>query len=424
MAHIRTHTDGRTNKYEVVWSIHKGKNSDGSPRRKFHSQSFRTKEQAEAFERQKEDEAAIHSPLLNPKGGRQTVGHWAEAWFKDYTGTVKPSTATKCRGLLDASVLPEFESREIRKVSTSEIQGWLRSIESTRTGRGGKPISPPTIKHHYLVLRSVLNYAAANGAIAANPAAAVRLPTYRSRNAAPPRHNYLDIREVQKLAAEFPDPYNLLVEFLAFTGLRVAEAAGLNIEDLDFSRDDPVHVHRTRTKVKVQKNDESAKREAQWVEGTTKNGESRWAPLPGPLAVRIQAYLADRPNSEPDAPLWPGRRISGKTRYGYNKSEIDWTQPWNPGLFYRRQFKPTVRATDGIPDALRLHDLRHSFASICASNQVPAAQIAEWLGHRSEIVTRTIYTHLFKDDTKKYGARLSAAYLSNSTEVISLHQIN
>ena len=87
-------------------------------------------------------------------------------------------------------------------------------------------------------------------------------------------------------------------------------------------------------------------------------------------------------------------------------------------MFYRSVFKPTVRRTKGIPDALRQHDLRHTFASVCARSGIPAAQIAAWMGHGNEVVTRTIYTHLFADDTTRYTDALDLAFSGGGATVL------
>ena len=83
-----------------------------------------------------------------------------------------------------------------------------------------------------------------------------------------------------------------------------------------------------------------------------------------------------------------------------NRAEVTWDEPCNPVVFYKALFKPTVLATPTIPNALRQHDLRHTFASIMADKGQPAARIAQWMGHADEVVTRAIYIGLFdpKDD--------------------------
>jgi integrase len=159
-----------------------------------------------------------------------------------------------------------------------------------------------------------------------------------------------------------------------------------------------VYVERTRTKVKEG-----------WREHTTKNGEPRQVPIPAALTQDLRTYVGQHPHADqPTAPFWPGRKIVRRTRHG-SVSALDYDAPWSPGVFYKRWFKPAV-ADAALTPSLRLHDLRHSFASICASAGIPAAQVAEWMGHGNEVVTRTIYTHLFKDDTTRHADALSAAF--------------
>ena len=43
---------------------------------------------------------------------------------------------------------------------------------------------------------------------------------------------------------------------------------------------------------------------------------------------------------------------------------------------------------------MRLHDLRHSCASLLLANGVSLKQIQEWLGHSDFAITANIYAHL------------------------------
>jgi integrase len=69
-----------------------------------------------------------------------------------------------------------------------------------------------------------------------------------------------------------------MVLFLAFTGVRTAEFAGLNVVDLHLGRAPYVSVERTRKKTG-----------GRWVEDTSKSVKSRRrVPLPAELAMRLQ----------------------------------------------------------------------------------------------------------------------------------------
>jgi integrase len=392
MAHVAEAPNGKG--WECRWSFP----DPGNPsKRKFQKQRFRLKEQARAKAREIEERQA-QGLIVDHRAGKESLEAWANRWHTEYARTVKPSTAKKCRGLLDTTVIPRLGHLRVRDVRTSTVSDWLDWIESSRTSRDRKGnISPATIKHHYLVLRNVLRYAAREGAISFNPAEGVRLPTDRSRGRTKREPRFLTVEQVAHLAGHMPYPYGLLVQFLAFTGLRVGECAGLNIEDVDLGAN-CVRVRRTRTKVK-----------GGWDVHTPKSGKTRSTPLPVGLARALREYVDQHPHAnDPTAPFWPGRKIVARSKGG-NTGGLDYDQPWNRNSFYRRHFHPALKAA-ALPADVTMHDLRHTFASICASNGIPAAQVAEWMGHSNEIVTRTIYTHLFKEDTTRHESALSAAF--------------
>lgn len=56
----------------------------------------------------------------------------------------------------------------------------------------------------------------------------------------------------------------------------------------------------------------------------------------------------------------------------------------------KKRWKPTVR----------VHDLRHTFASMRAAEGVPPHVLKEWLGHASITTTMDVYTHVYQDDPR------------------------
>lgn len=83
--------------------------------------------------------------------------------------------------------------------------------------------------------------------------------------------------------------------------------------------------------------------------------------------------------------------------------------PWESGTFYRCRFQPALAAA-GLPSGaggVRFHDLRHTFASLAASRGVPSAQVAQWMGHASDVITREVYTHLFTADADRAAAAMA-----------------
>jgi integrase len=208
------------------------------------------------------------------------------------------------------------------------------------------------------------------------------------------RAPFLSPEQVEALAhvLDGHPPYGLLIRFIAYTGLRAGEVAGLNVGDVLLGR---VQVHRTRDKVR-----------GGWREGTPKSEAStRLVPLPPWLREELGRYLAnEHPNgSDAASPLWPGRH-----RYPdlLTKGTLDWSEPWERDCFYRSAFKPALLRA-GLPASVRLHDLRHTYASICASAGIPPYRVAAYLGHAQVTTTLSIYTHLFDADSTDDMDRLA-----------------
>lgn len=81
---------------------------------------------------------------------------------------------------------------------------------------------------------------------------------------------------------------------------------------------------------------------------------------------------------------------------------LDWTQPLRHATFYKAVFRPAVlraNRTAGnavLPEGLRFHSLRHTYASLCAAvPTISVRQVAEWMGHANPTTTELVYTHLY-----------------------------
>lgn len=138
--------------------------------------------------------------------------------------------------------------------------------------------------------------------------------------------------------------YGLLVEVMAYSGLRAAEVSGLEIGDLVFAPGPKCSVWVRRTK---------KRKGGQWVTGTLKSKRSRRdVPPPGWLATKPGAYLTvtHTPADDPTAPLWPSRKNGGGfcakgQRYAV---PLNWPQPFVMVTFYDTILKPALEAV-GLP---------------------------------------------------------------------------
>lgn len=379
MARIIKRDVTRGKKYEVRWSWA----DDVTGKRRFAQERFGTLQEAKAKKAEVE-KGASDGTLHDPAPGRATFGDWAERWFRDHSTGLKPSTARSYRTLLDNSVLPRFGTRSLRAITTADVQDFVHDLQS----RG---LTPPTIRHHYLTTRLVFTYAVQRRALAYNPALDVKLPTDRSTGRTKPMMVALSEGQVAEVVTHLAAPYDLLVLFMAYTGLRCGEVSGLNVGDLDLTAR-TVAVCRTRRKIRT-----SEAHPDGWEVHVPKNGKGRVVGLPGWLVADLRTYLAAHPRSgDLDAPLWPGRKNGGAERFVGGQGGLTYDAPWERDAFYKRQWQPALVAA-GLPATVRLHDLRHTAGSLMLSAGIPPYRVADYLGHDLNVLL-TIYSHIIDTD--------------------------
>ncbi len=75
------------------------------------------------------------------------------------------------------------------------------------------------------------------------------------------------------------------------------------------------------------------------------------------------------------------------------------------------------RMLDGLRiERVRLHDARHSCATLMHLRRVPIAVIAAWLGHASAAFTMSVYAHSQDDALKAAGSSFGRVVTSGDTE--------
>ena len=330
---------------------------DGRSRAK----SFARKVDADRFVIEVESRK-LAGEFVDPRLGKAPFAEVAEEWL----GTVahlKANTLAGYESVLRAHLLPAFGSTPVSAIDTTAVKRFTASMFAA-----GK--SYQTVKNALNVLRGVLATAVESRLITQNPAVGVRLPKATARQA---RHDrraervFLTAAQVHDLADAMPDPFGTLVIFAAYTGLRAGEIAALRVDDLDLET----------SKATVRRS--VAEVHGQLIEGSTKTGEARTVTLPRFLVRDLRQHLAAT-----------GRR----------GSDFLFTSPEGGQLrqsnFYRRTFKPSVKSTEGVPDGLRFHDLRHTCAALLIAQGAHPKAIQERLGHSSIEVTMDTYGHLYE----------------------------
>lgn len=375
MAHVqkrqRTKRDGTPG--AVLWCLRYVNPETGKER----TETFRLKRDAER--RLTEVEASkLTGSYVDPREGRVAVRDWAERWF-DGQVQLKPTTRARYRSILDVHVLPRWGETELARVRHADIQKWVADLSEGR--------SPATVRKVYRVLSQVLGSAVKDGRLVRNVAEGISLPRVRTQD-----RRYLTHEQVADLAAACAAvpvskyasttaadraAYRLLVLFLAYTGLRWGELAGLRVGRLDLLRRRALIVE---TYVVV---------DGHIVAGDPKNHERREVPVPRFLIDELVAHVAGRPG---DALVFGGEKAGA---------------PMRSRTFQRAVFD---EAADSVGlDGLTPHALRHTAASLAIAAGADVKVVQQMLGHKSATMTLDLYGHLFPDRLDTVADAMDAA---------------
>lgn len=153
----------------------------------------------------------------------------------------------------------------------------------------------------------------------------------------------------------------------------------------------------------------SERRNGEWVADKLKSAKSAKSaptvPLPDWLAGRMRDYRdKDHPSANaPDAALWPNCALRGARRRGCRAvAPLDSSEPVAPGAYYKKLLRPALEAV-GLPasrpatkdapavQGVRMHDLRHTAATLWLSNGVHFLQASKLLGHSIFTLTLDVY---------------------------------
>jgi len=259
-------------------------------------------------------------------------------------------------------------------------------MQTAPRGEGKPPgLAPGTIKTRFNNVRTVLRAAVRDRVIAADPFEGITLPRVRRLEMAITLPEPAQVRAILSVA---PPQWQAFVAVCAFAGLRLGEAAALKVNDIDFLR---------RTL--------AVRRQVQRATGGAveirppKYGSERTVYIADELASLLSEHIRSW-CPDGDAGRWLFGGSGGKPPH---QNTV--------GFWWRR-----ARDAAGCP-GMKLHDMRHFYASglIAAGCDVVTVQRA--LGHHAATVTLNTYSHLWptaEDRTRKAAAAMMAETLRHA----------
>lgn len=309
---------------------------------------------------------------------RRTVAEWLTEWLDEVKATdgTRPLTLRSYRMLARQHVVPAVGSIKLDKLGPADVRQMMATL--TKAGVGVM-----TIRKAHGLLRNALGEAERLELVTRNVARLVRPPS------PPPRKvRALEFDEARQLLA-LAEGQRLapLVVLALMTGLRRAELLGLRWSDVDLDRG-VLRVEQTLLRV-----------DGHLIFARPKSETSdRAVPVPR-TAIAALCQHRDRQAQERTAAanVWREHGLVFCSTIGTPM------EPRNVNRWFDE-----LRSRAGLP-WLRLHDLRHAFATFLRDTGSDLTLIKETLGHSQISITADLYTHVLLPAQMKASATLDAA---------------
>ncbi len=308
-----------------------------------------------------------------------TVSKLCDLYVAEGSTTKRPSTIATDRGRIERHIRPLLGKKRCRNITRADVERMMQDIANgktaadIKTGPHGRAIvkgGRGTATKAVTLLGAIFTFAVNRGLRTENPVHGVQ--TFKSKK----YERFLSPAELGRLGEELsaaegegvnPSAVNA-IRLLVMTGCRKGEILPLRWQDVDFERS-CFRLPESKTGAKVV-----------------------------PVGAAVLKLLEGLPKIEGNEFVLPGDK-EGAHFVGLPKV---WRE---------------IRERAGL-SGVRLHDLRHSFASVGAAGGDSLFMIGKLLGHRQSSTTAR-YAHLADDPLKAAADRISgtiAAAMKGDTD--------
>lgn len=339
-----------------------------SPHRKGRPSTFKTLKAAVAEQGLRRGGAASAS--------METFADYAPSWVERYEGRnqqgLDDDTRAAYRDAIVRLAVPYFRRRPLARIDKPMVKGYIAHL------RDDKGLSTASIQKYMAAVKVMFRELVDDGLLAVDPTQ-VRIV---GRASSKPRKPKMIAPAVPAILAELPDAMRELFVLVAFTGLRISEACGLQWRDLGHDEDGrPVLTVERQVRVPSRAQPERYKHHPKTAAGY------RTIPLAAPVARMLLKRRAKLGGSSTE-PIFATRNSTP-----YSTHNV------------RRSLRKAADAA-GHPGATP-HMFRHTLGSVLYERGWTDVQVAALLGHRDPNFTKRTYLH-----TVEYGDldALSTAY--------------
>lgn len=298
---------------------------------------------------------------------KMTVEQWLDIWLKTYLKSVRPYTVLSYTQHVNNHIKPALGDIRLDKLKPHMIQQFYNDLGKAH---GNKPgLSPKTVQNIHGVLHKALQQAVKIGYLRSNASDACELPRAEKTEIKP-----LNEAEIQAfMTAIKGNKFETVFLVLMFTGIRRGEVCGLTWDHVNFERN-TIYINRQLQQIPGQS--------GVFHLTPTKNGKGRTITAAAFVMDALRQYKVQQTEARLKAgPNWQDEGFVFTNKLGRHLS---------PNTVYNN-YKRLV-ASIGLPEA-RLHDLRHTYATISLHAGDDIKTVQENLGHHSAAFTLGQYVH-------------------------------
>jgi integrase len=344
-----------------------GELAETEERRRAVKAGFRTRKEAQAA-MAKVMVAVEQQIYVAP--ARVTVREYlTKEWLPAVKATIRPSTYNSYVQHVDCHIVPYIGSIKLTKLTGAQANALYARLAETGTD-GRRALSPQTIHHVHACLHKACRDAVRWGQLSRNPLDAADPPRARGDGAKEMKTwTKEELRAFLEAIAD--ERLHALWHTIAMTGMRRGEALGLRWGDVDFEAG---RLAIRRALIPVGRD---------VVVSEPKTARGRRVIAIDPDTVEVLKAQAARQLDEQK--LWgEGWTDSG---YVFTAEDGQYLHPERVSRYWRQAIRRAM-----VPK-IRLHDLRHTHATLALQAGVHPKVVSERLGHATVAMTLDIYSH-------------------------------
>lgn len=344
-------------RYENGWfAKFNYKDWDGNTKQKL-KRGFKTKKDALAFERD----------FVSKKTGKNlTVLALADLFLQEHKTEIKPSTYEEYRKAISKRIRPIFPNKDINDVSALDIKRWHNALIE-------KGYAKSTVNATHSILSTIFKFGVKYYGLPQNPCLLEGTAKVPDKGVKTIR--YWTFEEYQEFRnAIIEEKHRVMFDMLYYSGMRVGELLALNWDDIVWEEN----------KIKITK-DLSFVDNKQIIQPPKTKASVRDIIMP--------QFCMDELKDWKDKLYKPQGRI-----FFFAKSH---NTVW--ACMQRIAGRTELKR-------IRVHDLRHSHASLLISMGCPITLVSQRLGHENTYTTLNIYSHMMPNDEKEAVEKLENAY--------------